>query len=509
MHRKQITVNILTNVITVVIGAIVGFYLTRYIVSTLGNEAYGFMGLATSFVSYAVVVTNVLNAMVVRYISVRLFDEDTEGATRYFSTAIFANIIMVAILIIPILFLIVFIDRVLSIPELLIWDVRLLFVLIFLNFLVSVFTNVFSVALFAKNKLYLNSLRQMEIQIFKAVLLLICFTFFVPRVWYWGIAGLIGTLYLTAFNIYYCRKSYPVLRVKKKFVGFKEVKDLIHSGRWSSIMQLTSVLNEGLDLLIVNFFMGSTAMGILAVTKVIPILLLQVHGMIASAFQPKLFMLYAKNKYIEVDTYVKRCNKLTGIALAIPTSAFVVFGYEFYSLWMPEQDVRLLWMLSGLAVIHFLMIGFTRMFFDIFIASDKLRLPSIISFGTGLLNVVVVVVLLNITSLGLYAVAGTSSVIILLKVLLFNPIYAAKCLQVRWNTFYRGTLNASISVALMITIGIFVRQVMLSDTWLRFAMCILAFSIASIVVCFFVVFDSSERSIATSIIKRVKFRLTR
>ena len=40
--------------------------------------------------------------------------------------------------------------------------------------------------------------------------------------------------------------------------------------------------------------------------------------------------------------------KLTGVLLTIPFSILIIYGSEFYSLWVPSQDAKVLQMLSVL-----------------------------------------------------------------------------------------------------------------------------------------------------------------
>ena len=51
--NKQTTINLITSLAAFVINAGISFVLTPYILEKLGNEAYGFIGLAYDFVNYA------------------------------------------------------------------------------------------------------------------------------------------------------------------------------------------------------------------------------------------------------------------------------------------------------------------------------------------------------------------------------------------------------------------------------------------------------------------------
>ena len=60
-------------------------------------------------------------------------------------------------------------------------------------------------------------------------------------------------------------------------------------------------------------------------------------------------------------------------------------------------------------------------------------------------------VLLETTDLGLYAIAGVSVVVGLIRNMVFTPIYAAKCLEVKWTTFYGDIFMGLASIGIITT----------------------------------------------------------
>lgn len=75
--NKQTTINLITSLAAFVINAGISFVLTPYILEKLGNEAYGFIGLAYDFVNYAGILTLALNSM-----SCRSSATSTTGAIK-------------------------------------------------------------------------------------------------------------------------------------------------------------------------------------------------------------------------------------------------------------------------------------------------------------------------------------------------------------------------------------------------------------------------------------------
>jgi O-antigen/teichoic acid export membrane protein len=68
-EKKRFAINAFAQIFSFTVSLSITFFLTPYIVSHLGTAAYGFVGLAQNFVSYAQLITIALNSMAGRVIS--------------------------------------------------------------------------------------------------------------------------------------------------------------------------------------------------------------------------------------------------------------------------------------------------------------------------------------------------------------------------------------------------------------------------------------------------------
>ena len=62
MNKKRILTNLISNIISFLVQLCINFILTPIIVVKVGDAAYGFVGLANNFVSYAAIITLVINS---------------------------------------------------------------------------------------------------------------------------------------------------------------------------------------------------------------------------------------------------------------------------------------------------------------------------------------------------------------------------------------------------------------------------------------------------------------
>ena len=131
--------------------------------------------------------------------------------------------------------------------------------------------------------------------------------------------------------------------------------------------------------------------------------------------------------------------RVCGALCSVPLIGFVIFGRPFYTLWMSslsEAEVMQVQILSILTMLPTIFSVYIYPLYNVNTITCKLKIPVLISCGIGVLNLIIVYILLNTTDLGIYAVAGVSSVLLLFRVLIFVPIYAAHNVEEHMLTFY-------------------------------------------------------------------------
>ena len=88
--------------------------------------------------------------------------------------------------------------------------------------------------------------------------------------------------------------------------------------------------------------------------------------------------------------------------------------------------------------------------------TTKLRIPVLVSLAMGIVNIIVVLILVQVTTWEIYAVAGVSSIILIIRILVFTPLYASYSIGVSFNTFYKPLVRGVVSNIIMLGIFFFV-----------------------------------------------------
>ncbi|MCR2823823.1 MATE family efflux transporter [Lederbergia panacisoli] len=501
MRNRQLLINMVANIISFIINAGTAFFLTPYLINKVGSGAYGFVPLASNFVNYVTILTTALNSMASRFISIEINSNNNEKANSYFNSVLVANTIISIVLIIPSVLAILNLSNLLNIPSTILLDVQLTFGFAFLNMVIALIGNVFAVATFSRNRLDLREARSIEGSIIRVSVLIGLFIVFSPKIYFITVTTTLATLYKIITNIYYTNKLLPNIKMNLLKFNFKAVKELISSGVWNSINQLSVILLTSLDLLIANIFLGPLAGGHLAIVKILPIFIQSFVSKLVNVFVPEFTILYAQKKWKELLISINNSIKVMSLINTIPISFLIIFGDTFFSLWVPNENSNSLYLLSNLTLIPMIITGSINTIFNVYTVTNKLKVPSLVLLITGVLNLIIVVVLLKTTSLGIIAIPLTALIVGTLRNLIFTPLYAAKCLDVKWNSFYKAILRGSVCSLVMMAICWIFKVNIQVDNWFELFGIAVASTLLALIINAFIIFNKNER---TAILKKVK-----
>ena len=120
---------------------------------------------------------------------------------------------------------------------------------------------------------------------------------------------------------------------------------------------------------------------------------------------------------------------------------------------------------------------------------------SIISTATTL-------ILLKNTNLGIYAVAGVSSIVWSIKVFFFNTINAAKNLRVKWYTFYPQYLKNLVAFIIVLSIYSILKKYFIMNSWGKLLIITLILAIVGYILIFLLLFNKKEKKYILKFIRK-------
>ncbi|MBQ3584026.1 MAG: MATE family efflux transporter [Lachnospiraceae bacterium] len=436
MKNKQLIINLVASVVVFLVQLVISFWLSPYIVKKLGEEANGFITLANNFVQYATLVSVAVNSMSGRFISIEYNKGEKQKAKEYFSSVFWMNVILSALIFVISVVLICYLEYVVNISEELVWDVKVTFVISFANLIVSFLGTVFSAATFVTNRMDLNSYRQIVANLIKVFVIALCFMCFQPRIYFVSLAALVMGIYTLIANIHLTHRLTPEFDVSLKNFQWAKIKTLVSAGSWMLVSNLSNLLLNGFDLFIANRFVEPDAMGRLSVSKQLPIAISSLLSFFSSIFSASFTELVARNAWEELLNEIKFTLKILALVLTVPFAGIIVYGTEFLTLWLPESvygrsDIRQVYILMILELSVVIANAYMYSIHSVFIALNKVKKYSILILVSGITSIVVTLLLVTNTSLGVYAIAGTSTLILAGVNTVLVPLIAAYAMKIK------------------------------------------------------------------------------
>lgn len=497
----QSALNIAGALIVVIINTCINFFLSPFITEHLGVEANGYITLANSFISYFGLITTALNSMAGRFMLIAIRKNDLDEANEYYSSVLFGDWMLAATLFVPALTLIIKIDDFIQVNVQMLADVRILFTLVFFSFFLSLCLPKWANATYSTNRLYLRSIKVAVTTVIRALLIYIAYKYLPAYAFYVALAGFVSNVISILIEYKYKSVLLPDLHVRRSYFNWKRIRILLASGVWNTVSQCGNILLEGLDILIANLFINPVMSGVLSLSKIIPGMINQIVGTIGTTFGPRVTVLYSDQDYVGMAEEIKEHIKIVSTIANVPIGGTFVLGVQFFSLWVPTQNSKQLSILASLTLIGLLFSGVSNCILNIFIATNKLKLNSMVVIISGLLNVLIMYVLLQITDLGVYIIAGVSSMVSILRIFLFTAPYAARCINQGLFTFIIPLLKAGVNVLIPVAVGCVIRLIP-GDGWLMFLIRCLIVGALSFVIDYFAVLNADEREKAMQLIRK-------
>ena len=502
--HRQMAVNVLSGICVFALNLCVSFFLTPFIVGKLGTAAYGFIGLSNNIIGYSGLLTIAVNSMAGRFITVKVHEGNFYEANRYMSSIFYTNLILSAIILLAIVLTAVFLPDLINIPDNLVGDVQALFVMLGLSSVLGLMTGVISVGAFIRNRLDITNIRNVIGSFIRVTLLLLLFGFFMPHLWYIGITVIIMDIYVIGSNYYFYRLLTPELHISRKYFEFKHLKEVTAAGAWNLVSRLSEMLSRGFDLLLANIFISASAMGILSITQIIPMMILGFFSMLSGNFAPEFTRLYAIKDYDGLKKELLRSVRLTGFFSCIPLSLLFAYGDIFYKLWLPAEDASLLYWLTCLGCFGMIFAIPQEPLWSIFTITNKVKESSINLFLNSVAIFATVLLFMIFCSdniIKLFILASVRTFYGSIRVTTFLPVYGATCLGLNKWLFFPTIMKNFINVSVVTAISILLKICFLNVSWTAlFAGCIFTVAVG-ICVSMIILLTKCDRKYFVSLVK--------
>lgn len=421
---RRVIPNIASNVAFMLVNFAMGLVLVPYYVSELGVAAYAIIPVATSITSYITLISDSLTSTVSRYMTIDM-DTDMSSARRTFNTAMvgFTALVIAAI---PIILLVSIIaPSIFDIATNTVLSVQTMFVLILSAVLISIWSNNFITVMYSKNRIDLmNTVKIVQVAM-QVILIVVFFTFVSKSVEYVGLAYFLAAVVYAAFGYLMARRVCPELKVSRRQFDRSRLREMMTVSGWSLINSLGNLLFIQTSLLLVNVLMGAESGGYFGVIVSLISAVSSLVDTLASIFAPIIYKLFAEDRTEDMNAVSRMAVKIVGLVMSMPIAFLCVFAVPILTLWM-GPDYAFLYDVVWATMFVMIGIGAISPAYPLTLVYLRVKVPGLITFVIGIVNVVLTVLVITFTDLGLVGVGLMWSATMFVKNCIINPWYIAR-----------------------------------------------------------------------------------
>jgi len=434
--RRRTVINVVSSWTTLAISVAVSFFLSPFVVHSLGVTAYGAWALLGSLIGYMGLVDLGVRGAVTRYVAAFHAAGNHEEASRITSAGLlFFSLASLAVLFISGI-LAIGVDRIFEIPLDLVSETRVAILIIGLALAISITAGVFGGVIVALHRFdYLNAI-EIAVTVIRAGA-----TVYALHDG-GGLVALAAIQLLTglARAIVHARlafRLYPRLRLRLDGVRVL-VPKIVSFGLISTILNLSNAVTTYSDSIIIGLFLPLEGIAFFSIaSNLIAYAKMLVSG-VSQPLAPVVGSLEGSGEIARVGEVVLAGGRFATLAVMPVIATFLTRGDTFISLWMGEEFAapagRVLlilslgsWASASFQVLTSAMMGIER---------HRGMVPAFIA--EGLANLLLCVVLVQE-----FGLAGIALGILLPRLAIslgFGPAYARSVLGTRISAYWWQTL---------------------------------------------------------------------
>ncbi len=468
VSKKQISINMIANILSYSSNLVISFVLTPFLINSLGKDVYSFYPLANNFVSYLSIITSALNTMASRYITIEITKGNLTETNKFYSSVLASNVVISAMIMIPMAFIIMFLDSFLHIPINSLAAIRTMFILVFASAIVNIVGSIFGIATFAKNRIDLRSINEVVCAMLRLGLYVLFYTLFQASIIYIGVITFTVTAVGILIQFCYTRWLLPEVRLNINDVSFKHTLRLLSSTSWNIVFSLGNMMLSGMTLLLMNMLYSANESGSLSIVQTVPTFINGVISLLVGIFFPVITVLYAKNDKEGVIQQVQIAQKIIATVGCATIAVFSGLATEFFSLWVPKENAIELSILSMVTIFPHLFIACTWILSNLNIAMNKVKIPAIFTLAIGAINVLLALVVKKIFDMPFITIQVVSTMLQVIWAGVFLPLYASSEMGVSRTIFFEPLLKALGASGICLVLTCYVKKIVLINSWGRF-----------------------------------------
>jgi membrane protein EpsK len=463
------SIDIMRNVVVgygqLVLRFFISFWLTRFLIDSLGLELYGLTPLALSITGYFALITLIMDAPAARYLIMDVSKGDFQAANRTFNTVFFAVAALSSLILLCGATVSWFSPHIFKIPPSHVGDARILFFAVTLAFTLNTLGNPLSLATYVTNKLYLGNLSEIMQLITRASIAVL---FIIFASWRLGAVSL-GIIAAAVVGFImaglYWKILTPQLSIDRKSIDILLLKEITGIGGWTFIDQVGSLLILNSELIVVNRLFGAEGTGRYGALLIIPSTMRVIAQVMCSSSTPPVMKKYALGDAEGVIRILQSSTRLIAVVMALPIGLICGLAGPLLTIWLGKS-------FSGMAPVLVIMCAHLCVnvavlpFFPVQLMLKKVKVPALVTCASGVMSIILAIILsqpnlkLGLSGVAIAAVAGFSA-----RNVIFTVPYAATLLKQKWSIFLPSLAKGLCGFLVSAGLALFTRKIIDVDSY--------------------------------------------
>jgi len=493
--------NLGANWIGYIIRLIVLFFLSPFIIHSLGNTAYGVWCLLVSLTGYMGLLDVGLMSSISRYINFYMAKNEQDYLNRVVSTSLFTYFCLGIILFIVATIIRQFLSGITHIPGDLIPQARWVVYMFWLNILLGFVSALFRQLLAANDRFDLFNETGVVVLVIGTI-----GTILVLKNGY-GLIGLAVVQVISSFIgcaiLYHLAKWYgPTFRIGRAFVKGETFLELCQFGVFAFISDVGAQLVLYSDSIVIGLFISVTAITFYSIGLMIAeygrTIIIQVRNVVI----PDILKCASGDNLKEMRWLLVRTTCFL-MFIAVPIMVgFITLGKEFVLLWMGQGYEQSAAILSILAISH---LGAVASFscLQTLIGAGRIKWVAAITIAEGITNLGLSIFFVTVCKLGIVGVALGTLIPMMGFTAVVVPIFTCRAIEFKLFEFVRATHLRWLRAAIIFALPCFAAaQLPILPSWPLFFAKAIFLTIFYLPIGFYLLLTKNEQSIVIRFLRR-------
>jgi len=444
--KRLIAINTATKYAALTVVNLATFFLTPYLIRTLGPLLLGLKTLAYQALQFVGLAHTSMGISAERYAKLNFARADYDEVNSTLSAGFVVSVISAALFAAGSVVLAVFAGPLFRLPESILASARLVFLLIGFTTAFLILTGVWETPVFVTERFYLQDLGQLVCTVLPAAAVIVTFECWRPSIVLWVLLGngaLVAWRLLVMMPL--ARRILPSFRLSlSRIKSSRQIRELMAFGGLNFFCGIGYLLYYTSDSIIISNLAelgpGKIVFYNLA-QRWDPQLKVFVMAFVGTML-PLMTSMVSLNQTDRLRSTFLRGTRYSLLIGAFPALALMIFAVPFLHHWVGADFARESAVVMQLIMAQCLLCLPERMANQVNIAFARMGGPVLVSLMCGVLNIVLSIAFVKYAGMGLTGVAA-GSVIALLIVAVYGVAYALRLLKLHPGTWFReGCLRA-------------------------------------------------------------------